>query len=104
MHASTVKNVFGGWTAALRAADLVPAGHGVWTREEVLDGLRAFARDHGRPPRTPDLRDTRGTPYPPATAVTRAWGVDACGLPPARLGRGLDPDQRRGDHGRAARL
>jgi hypothetical protein len=72
--ASTVKKVFGGWTAALHAAGLVPAVHGVWMPEQVLHGLRAFERVHGHPPRRPDLRNTRGAPYPPATAVTRAWG------------------------------
>src|SRR5690242_9591074 len=61
------------WGAgALRAAGLEPTVHGAWERHEVLAGLRAFARD--RPPRTGDLRDTRGMPYPPATAVQRTFG------------------------------
>jgi len=72
--AGTVKNVFGSWSAALRAAQLQPARHGAWAEAEVLAGLRAFERDHGRPPTSADLRDTRGTPYPPASAVIRTLG------------------------------
>lgn len=48
--ASTVANLFGSWSAALCTADLAPALHGTWTEPEVLDGLRAFVRAHGRPP------------------------------------------------------
>ena len=70
----TVTRAFGTWSAAVRAAELTPGAHGPWSVQEVLDGLRAFERDHGRPPRTGDLRDTRGTPYPPATAVERTLG------------------------------
>jgi|tagenome__1003787_1003787.scaffolds.fasta_scaffold20966506_4 hypothetical protein len=72
--ASTVANVFGSWSAAVRAARLEPARHGEWSRDEVLEGLRAFARDHGRPPTSGDLRDTHGTRYPPGSAVIRACG------------------------------
>jgi hypothetical protein len=71
---STVKTTFGSWSTALVSAGLTPGLHGHWTVEEILDGLRAFERDHGRPPRAPDLRDTRGKPYPPATAVIRTVG------------------------------
>src|SRR5262249_13994180 len=56
---STVKNTFGGWSAALEVAGLPAFRHGAWEPEEVLEGLRAVARDHGRPPRTPELGDTR---------------------------------------------
>jgi hypothetical protein len=72
--AGTVKRVFGSWSAALRAASLQPARHSAWTPSEVLTGLRAFERDHGRPPTSGDLRDTRETPYPPASAVIRTLG------------------------------
>ena len=66
--------MFGSWSAAVRAAGLQPALHGPWTEAEILDGLRTFERDHGRPPTSSDLSDTRGTPYPPATAVIRTMG------------------------------
>ena len=69
----TVTLRFGSWTAALEAAGLPTVRHD-WTPEEILDGLRAFERAHGRPPTTRDLRDTRGTPYPPASAVHRTFG------------------------------
>jgi hypothetical protein len=72
--ASTVHNVFGTWSAALRAAGLEPALHPPWTAAQVLDGLRAFERDHRRPPTSRDLRHTRGTPYPPAAVVIRTLG------------------------------
>jgi hypothetical protein len=80
--ASTVSNLFGSWSAALRAADLTPGLHGTWSEAEILDGLQAFAHAHGRSPTSRDLRDTRGTPYPPATAVIRS-----CGSLPAALAR-----------------
>ena len=48
--ASTVGNVFGSWSAALRAGGLTPARHGPWSEAEILDGLQAFARAHGRAP------------------------------------------------------
>jgi hypothetical protein len=51
-----------------------------WPREEILDGLRAFHRAHGRPPTTLDLRDTRGTPYPPGAAVQRTFGSHRAAL------------------------
>jgi hypothetical protein len=72
--AGTVKHVFGSWSAGLRAAGLEPARHAPWTEDELLASLRAFVRDHGRPPTTSDLRDTRGTPYPSASAVIRTLG------------------------------
>ena len=69
----TVTLRFGSWTAALEAAGLPTVRHD-WSREEILDGLRAFARTHGRPPTARDLRDTRGAPYPPGSAVQRTFG------------------------------
>jgi hypothetical protein len=72
-RSSTVTARFGSWTAALRAAEL-PTIRRDWTAEEILDGLRAFERAHGRPPTTRDLRDTRGTQYPPGSAVQRTFG------------------------------
>jgi hypothetical protein len=72
--AGTVKRVFGSWSAGLRAAGLEPALRGSWSEAEVLDALRAFERDHGRPPTSADLRRTHGTPYPPAAVVVRTLG------------------------------
>jgi hypothetical protein len=79
--ASTVGNEFGSWTAALHVAELHTV-RWAWSAEEILDprGLRAFDRAHGRPPTSQDLRDTRATPYPPATAVARTFGSFRAGL------------------------
>jgi hypothetical protein len=71
--------VFGSWTAALHAAEL-PTTRRSWSASEILEGLRAFERAHGRPPTSRDLRDTRDTPYPPATAVARTFGSFRAGL------------------------
>jgi Homing endonuclease associated repeat len=70
---STVTLRFGRWTAALEAAGLPSIRHD-WTSQEILEGLRAFERAHSRPPTTLDLRDTRGTSYPPGSAVQRTFG------------------------------
>ena len=102
--AGTVKNVFGSWSAALRAAGLQPARHGAWTEAEVLAGLRAFERDHGRPPTSGDLRDTRGTPYPPASAVIRTLGSLRAALERVGHQAAWTRGGRRGDPHRAARL
>jgi Homing endonuclease associated repeat len=72
--ASTVGNVFGCWSAALRAAGFEPRTREPWSEREILDGLRAFVRDHGRPPTSGDLRQIAGTPYPPAAVVIRTIG------------------------------
>jgi hypothetical protein len=47
--ASTVKNVFGSWSAALRDAGFEPRQREPWSEREILDGLRAFVT-RSRPP------------------------------------------------------
>ena len=74
---------FGSWSAALRAADLA-TGRRAWSAQEILDGLRALEQDHGRAAR--DLRNTRDTPCPPATAVARTFGSFRVSRACARLG------------------
>ena len=81
---------FGSYERALLAAGLVPARR-TWTREAVIDALTRFQREHGRWPTSADLRSTRGTGYPPATAVRAIFGdlhsaQRACGYtgPPQR--------------------
>jgi Homing endonuclease associated repeat len=56
--ASTVANVFGSWTAALPVAEL-PTVWQAWSAEEILAGLRAFERAHGRPPSNQSPRHPR---------------------------------------------
>ena len=64
---------FGSHERALLAAGLVPARR-TWTRPAVIDGLTRFHREQGRWPTSADLRSTRGTGYPPDTAVRRIFG------------------------------
>jgi hypothetical protein len=81
--ATTVSARFGTWSSALESAGLPTVRH-AWTREHILAGLKEFASEHGRPPSTLDLRDTRGTPYPPGSAVQRTFGSHRAAL--AQLG------------------
>ncbi len=81
---------FGSYERALLAAGLVP-GRRTWTRKAVIEGLTRFHRERGRWPTSTDLRSTRGTGYPPATAVRARFGdlhtaLRACGdnRPPQR--------------------
>jgi hypothetical protein len=103
---------FGSWERALQAAGLVPARH-AWTRADVIESFQRFEREHGRLPSEADLRCTRGTGYPPASAVRARFGslheaLRACGYDgPARRTRFEADDAVRalrafGDtHGRA---
>jgi Homing endonuclease associated repeat len=61
------------------------------TRDAVIDAFTRFRREHGRWPTAADLRGTRGTGYPPDTAVRKLIGDlhsahRACGYdrPPQR--------------------
>ena len=100
-----VSRRFGGWNAALRQAGLEPRFvRRRWTDEDILDGLRRWEADHGRPPRSMD-RVGFGGEYPsPALVVTRfgSWrqALIAAGLEPGNPPRG---DQG-GDHRRSSVL
>jgi Homing endonuclease associated repeat len=78
---------FGAWNAALHQAGLEPRFvRRRWTDEDILDGLRRWELDHGRPPRSMD-RVGFGGEYPsPALVVTRfgSWrqALIAAGLEP----------------------
>jgi Homing endonuclease associated repeat len=81
---------FGSHQHALLAAGLVPARR-AWTRADVIDAFTRFQREHGRLPTSTDLRATRGSGYPPASAVRALFGdlhsaQRACGYsgPPRR--------------------
>jgi hypothetical protein len=76
-----VRNHFGSWNAALRAADLeVTHEMGKWTRETVLDALRRLEHELGRPPKSGELYRSPGPTYPTATIVSRKLGswAEAC--------------------------
>ena len=88
---NVIADRFGGWNAALTAAGLEPRFvRREWSDEQLLDGLRQFARDHGRPPRSTDRVGRLGPvpacdPLPHAATGTgsqAATGTGA-GSPPA---------------------
>jgi hypothetical protein len=94
--AQTVAARFGSWTAGLRAAGFEPARSG-WTREKILDNLRAFAAEHGHPPSRQEAM-TRGL-IPGVGQTLRMFGswascVEEAGF--ARPGRGTTPGTRTG--------
>ena len=78
---------FGSWNAALAAAGLSPRRvRRDWSEQEILDGLRRFAADHGRPPRASDRVGLLERYPSPALAITRfgSWSaaLAAAGLQP----------------------
>lgn len=61
--AATIIRLFGSWKEAVIAAGLVPAPrrrppktNRRWTHETVLEAIRFWAAEHGRPPRSTDWR------------------------------------------------
>jgi len=84
---NVIADRFGGWSAALAEAGLGPRFvRREWSDEQLLDGLRQFARDHGRPPRSTDRVGRLGRYPSPALVVTRfgSWSR-------ALLTAGLEP-------------
>jgi hypothetical protein len=86
----TIEHRFGSWNLALAAAGL-PARRvrRDWSDPDVVDGLRRFAADHGRPLRA-SARVGWSSVYPsPALVVSRSGslsaGVRAAGLEPGNL-------------------
>ena len=71
----TVCAVFGSWRAALEAARLLPTGVGEirWTKERIVDALRADASAHGSHPRAQEWR-SKGPGRPTAQVVRRRFG------------------------------
>ena len=69
---NTISNRFGSWNTALKAAGLAPRRIAKdWSDEEILLGLRRFAHDHGRPPRSADRVGSLSQYPSPALAVKR---------------------------------
>ena len=83
----TIEHRFGSWNLALAAAGL-PARRvrRDWSDQELLDGLRRFAADHGRPLRGSDRVGWLSVYPSPALVVSRfgslSAGVRAAGLEP----------------------
>lgn len=76
--ASVVVFAFGGWNpfrVALGGEEYHPA----WTADEVLDAIRAWAAEHGRPPTKTEWEcPPRG--YPSSPTVRRRFGTFRAGL------------------------
>jgi len=109
-HASTVRNVYGTFAAALRAAGVTPgrlpyrrikrARTRLWTEEQLIERLQAWEAEYGEPPTYADWdpalarrrgQDDRikrfyaGRRWPSASIVARAFG----GWQPALRAAGL---------------
>jgi DNA-binding CsgD family transcriptional regulator len=74
----TVTTHFGSWRAALEAAGLRP-NRRQWSREEIVEALRVWTREHGRPPRQHELvYGATGLPTP--HTIRRRFGSYAAAL------------------------
>lgn len=70
---------FGSWNAMILAAGLQPnrANRDVWDSPGLARAFFAFRREHGRWPRTRELRSTPGMPRLPT--IKRHWGTERMG-------------------------
>lgn len=100
---ATIEGRFGSWSAALAAAGLPPRRvRREWSDRDILDGLRRFAADHGRPPRTTDRVGLLSTYPSPALAISR-FGSWSAALTEAGLQPGNPPPASDRDVARALR-
>jgi hypothetical protein len=81
----TVVRYFGDWQDALRVAGGQAARRKAWTRDELVDALRRFAAEHGRPPTRGDLTGIHGSGYPAGSVVERTFGTFTAALVAAGL-------------------
>jgi Homing endonuclease associated repeat len=83
----TVTTVFGTWRSAVEAAGH-RANRRLWTRAEILEALKSWIADHGRPPRQDEL--TYGAAGMPTMETIRkhfgsyAAALEAAGTRPTR--------------------
>lgn len=91
---TTVQNWFGTWNHMVELAGFTPRESReaclVWTAEKILDTLRAFGAEHGRPPYADEWRAATPT-TPNAFTLARRFGswnaaLEAAGLTPRRAG------------------
>lgn len=83
-----IRAKFGSWTAAVQAAGLEPHRIRVeWSDEQILDGHRRLASDHGRPPRKEDRVGSLSR-YPSPTLVRSRFGSWSAALRKAGLAPG----------------
>jgi len=74
--AAALRVHFGSFRAAVEAAGVVPARHGVrqrWTPERIVAAIRSWQRDHGAPPRHADWQSA-GDSHPARSTVYRVMG------------------------------
>jgi Homing endonuclease associated repeat len=83
--ASLVQGRFGSWRAALEAAGVAPGGV-EWTRERVLDAIRAHIDRQGRPPLSSDWRRPEDVSIPATHVVVNRFGSWRAAI--AAAGRG----------------
>ena len=74
----TVTTHFGTWRAAVEAAGLRP-NRRLWSREEIVEALRHWTREHGRPPRQHELV-YGASGLPTAHTIRRRFGSYAAAL------------------------
>ena len=80
---------FGTWREALEAAGHQP-NRKLWGRHEIVDALRLWTRQHGRPPKQSELA-YGSTGLPTARTIRAHWGSYAAALEAA----GVSPSRRR---------
>ncbi|MGO9976907.1 MAG: homing endonuclease associated repeat-containing protein [Solirubrobacteraceae bacterium] len=100
---STIEQRFGSWNAALTAAELAPRRVSRdWSDPDMIEGLRRFAADHGRPLRASDRVGSLSVYPSPALVVTR-YGSLSAGIRKAGLQPGNPPPVTERDIIRALR-
>jgi len=82
---------FGRWNAALEAAGIQPAPKRRWTRKAIIEALRRYAEEFGRPPAY-DLLRLPPAGYPSSKRASKVFGswsaaLEAAGLTSAPGGR-----------------
>jgi hypothetical protein len=81
--------VFGSFSAAVEAAGFQPRGRD-WSSEQVIDALKHWSREHGRPPTCSDWRHTSHD-HPGSRAVADLFGSWQTALIAAGLRRPWEP-------------
>ncbi len=90
---ATLQRLFGGVSAALRAAGHEPAGdRRIWGRERIIEAIRTFEAKHGRPPKFTEW--VAASPENPSVGtVVKRFGNFPQAIATARSEAGPSPDQ-----------
>ena len=104
-NSRTIETRLGSWNAALAAAGLPPSRiRRDWSDQDILDGLRRFAADHGRPPRYDDRVGLLSTYPSPALVVSRLGPLEQGAAQSRTRARQPTTGHRARHRARAARL